>query len=48
MCEGCAIAAMAGASVVRSWLQARDPIWLAPPRTRFTTVTLFVSPALVS
>lgn len=48
MCAGCAIAAMAGASGVRSWLQAHHLTWLTPKRMRMATVVLFVVAAGVS
>jgi hypothetical protein len=42
MCAACAIAAAAGASGARSWLQAQHMTWLTPKRLRAATVTLFV------
>lgn len=42
MCAGCAMAAMAGASGVRSWLQAHHLTWLTPRRLRMATATLFI------
>ena len=47
MCAGCAMAAMAGASGARSWLQAAHLTWLTPRRLRAATVALFVAGALV-
>jgi hypothetical protein len=48
MCAGCAMAAMAGATGVRSWLQAAHLTWLTPRRLRIATVTLFLVALLVS
>jgi len=48
MCAGCALAAMAGASGARSWLQAHHATWLTPRRMRAATVTIFVVAMLVS
>jgi hypothetical protein len=48
MCAACAIAAAAGASGARSWLQARHLTWLTPRRMRIATVTLFVVAGLIS
>jgi hypothetical protein len=48
MCAGCAIAAMAGASGARSWLQTRHTTWLTPRRMRAATVTLFLAATGVS
>jgi len=42
------MAAMAGASGVRSWLQARHLTWLTPRRMRAATVTLFAVAVLGS
>ena len=42
MCAACAIAAAAGASGARSWLQAQHVSWLTPKRMRAATVTMFV------
>lgn len=42
------MAAMAGASGVRSWLQAHHLTWLTPRRMRAATVTLFAIAVLVS
>ena len=43
MCAGCVMAAAAGASGVRSWLQAQHLSWLTPQRLRAATVGLFVA-----
>ena len=43
MCAGCVMAAAAGASGVRSWLQAQHVSWLTPQRLRAATVALFVA-----
>jgi hypothetical protein len=42
------MAAMAGASGVRSWLQAHHLTWLTPKRLRAATIALFVAGTLVS
>jgi hypothetical protein len=42
------MAAMAGASGARSWLQAQHASWLTPRRVRAATVGLFVAAALGS
>ena len=42
MCAGCAIAAAAGASGVRSWLQTRHLTWLTPKRMRAVTIALTI------
>ena len=42
------MAAMAGASGVRSWLQAHHLAWLTPRRMRAATVALFAVAVLVS
>ncbi len=43
MCAGCVMAAAAGASGTRSWLQAQHVTWLTPQRLRAATVALFVA-----
>jgi len=43
MCAGCVMAAMAGASGVRSWLQNHHMGWLTPKRLRAATAVLFVA-----
>jgi hypothetical protein len=42
MCGACVMAAMAGASGARSWLQAHHLGWLTPQRLRALTVAGFV------
>jgi hypothetical protein len=42
MCAGCVMAAMAGASGARSWLQAHHMSWLTPERLKRITIGLFV------
>jgi hypothetical protein len=42
------MAAMAGASGVRSWLQARHARWLTPRRLRAATLALFVVATVAS
>jgi hypothetical protein len=42
------MAAAAGASGVRSWLQAHHLTWLTPRRMRAATVGLFAAATLVS
>jgi hypothetical protein len=42
------MAAAAGATGVRSWLQAQHLTWLTPKRLRAITVGLFVAALLVS
>ena len=42
MCAGCAIAAAAGASGVRTWLQTHHMTWLTPKRMRRITIALTV------
>jgi hypothetical protein len=48
MCAGCVMAAAAGASGARSWLQARHLTWLTPQRLKFATIILFVAAFAVS
>jgi hypothetical protein len=43
MCGACALAAMAGASGARSWLQAQHATWLTPRRMKVATVSLFAA-----
>ncbi len=43
MCAGCVMAAAAGATGTRSWLQARHTTWLTPRRLRAGTIALFVA-----
>jgi hypothetical protein len=42
------MAAMAGASGTRSWLQNRHMTWLTPERIRAATIVLFVVAFVVS
>jgi len=48
MCAGCVMAATAGASGVRSWLQAQHLTWLTPRRMRAVTIGLLVAAFAVS
>lgn len=48
MCVGCAMAAAAGASGARCWLQSRHATWLTPRRLRRATIALFAAALLVS
>jgi len=48
MCAACAIAAAAGASGARSWLQAHHLSWLTPRRMRLATIALLAAGTLVS
>jgi hypothetical protein len=48
MCAACAMAAMAGASGARSWLQARHETWLTPRRMKVATASIFAAAALGS
>ena len=43
MCAGCAMAAAAGATGVRTWLQTHHLGWLTPKRLRAVTVALMVA-----
>jgi hypothetical protein len=42
------MAAMAGATGARSWLQAAHLTWLTPRRLRVATIVLFLAALLVS
>ncbi len=42
------MAAAAGATGARSWLQAHHVTWLTPARMRVATIALFVAAMLVS
>jgi hypothetical protein len=42
------MAAMAGASGARSWLQARHETWLTPRRMKVATASIFAAAALGS
>jgi hypothetical protein len=48
MCAACAAAAMAGATGVRSWLQAHHLGWLTPRRMKAITIALFAAATLVA
>lgn len=48
MCAACAIAAAAGASGVRAWLQAHHLTWLTESRMRVITIGLVVAMLAVS
>jgi hypothetical protein len=43
MCAACAMAAVAGASGARTWLQTHHLTWLTPARLKAATVALFVA-----
>src|SRR5437763_861078 len=43
MCGACAMAAAAGASGARAWLQAHGSTWLTPRRLRLATIALMVA-----
>src|SRR3954465_11437251 len=48
MCAACAMAAAAGASGVRTWLQTHHFPWLTPPRLRAAAIAVFSGAAIVS
>jgi len=48
MCAGCVMAAMAGATGIRTWLQNRHQTWLTRKRLRAATIVLFAAAILVS
>ena len=48
MCAACAMAAMAGASGARSWLQAQHQSWLTDRRIKAATAGIFVAATLGS
>src|SRR4051794_15335787 len=48
MCAACAMAAAAGASGVRTWLQSHHFAWLTPRRLRAVTIAVFAVAATVS
>ena len=48
MCAACAMAAAAGATGVRSWLQAHHMTWLTPRRLHAATIALIVAAFAVS
>lgn len=43
MCAACAMAAAAGATGARTWLQTRHMTWLTPKRIKAATIALFVA-----
>jgi len=48
VCAACAIAAMAGASGARSWLQAHHETWLTERRMKAATAGIFIAATLGS
>jgi hypothetical protein len=48
MCAACAIAAAAGASGVKAWLQAHHLTWLSEARMRVITIGLLIAMLAVS
>jgi hypothetical protein len=48
MCAGCVMAATAGASGVRAWLQAQHLTWLTPRLMRVVTILLLLAAVCVS
>jgi hypothetical protein len=48
MCAGCVMAAAAGASGARSWLQAQHMTWLTPKVLRAITIAMFVAAFAIS
>jgi hypothetical protein len=48
MCAACAIAAVAGASGAKAWLQAHHMTWLTEARMRAATIGLVVAMLAVS
>jgi hypothetical protein len=48
MCAACIVAATAGVSGVRAWLQTRRLAWLTPRRMRALTVALLLVAIAVS
>jgi hypothetical protein len=48
MCAACAIAAAAGASGVKAWLQAHHLTWLTEARMRALTIGLLIAMLAVS
>lgn len=48
MCAACAMAAMAGATGARSWLQAQHQTWLTERRMKAATAGIFVAATLGS
>ncbi len=48
MCAGCIMAATAGASGARAWLQTLNLTWLTPKRMKAVTIALVVAAFAVS
>jgi hypothetical protein len=48
MCAGCVMAATAGASGVRAWLQAQHLTWLTPRLMRAVTIALLLAAVAIS
>jgi hypothetical protein len=48
MCAACAIAAAAGASGIKAWLQAHHLTWLSEARMRAVTIGLLIAMFAVS
>lgn len=48
MCAACAIAAAAGASGAKAWLQAHHLTWLTEARVRAITIALLIAMVAVS
>jgi hypothetical protein len=48
MCAACIVAATAGASGARAWLQTRHLAWLTPRRLGALTVALLVAGVVAS
>ena len=48
MCAGCIMAATAGASGARAWLQTLNLTWLTPQRMKAVTIALVVAAFAVS
>jgi hypothetical protein len=48
MCAGCAMAAVAGASGAKAWLQAHHMTWLTEARIRVATVVIVILMLAVS
>ena len=48
MCAACVMAATAGASGVRAWLQTQHLTWLTPKRMKAVTITLVIAAFAIS
>ena len=48
MCAACVMAATAGASGVRAWLQTQHLTWLTPKRMKAVTIGLVVAAFAIS